>query len=105
MIEASVPVRICDNGGWTDTWFGGPGRVLNVAVAPGVEVSIRTSAGPGRGGLDVENLGDRESIVPGASRAARHPLLEAAIDASPPSDDVAVEVKIHSAAPAGCGAG
>ena len=41
VIEASAPVRICDNGGWTDTWFGGPGRVVNIAVTPGVEVSIR----------------------------------------------------------------
>ena len=40
MIVASVPVRICDNGGWTDTWFGGPGRVLNIAVVPGVEVAV-----------------------------------------------------------------
>ena len=48
MIEASVPVRICDIGGWTDTWFGGPGRVLNVAVTPGVEVSIGATAGPAR---------------------------------------------------------
>ena len=32
MIESSAPVRICDNGGWTDTWFGGPGRVLNMAA-------------------------------------------------------------------------
>jgi D-glycero-alpha-D-manno-heptose-7-phosphate kinase len=105
VIEASVPVRICDNGGWTDTWFGGPGRVLNVAVAPGIDVSIRESAGPDRVVLDVENFGDRYSIVPGASRAARHPLLEAAIDASPPPGDLAVEVKIRSVIPAGCGAG
>ena len=34
MITASAPVRVCDNGGWTDTWFGGPGRVLNIAVSP-----------------------------------------------------------------------
>ena len=65
MIEASAPVRICDNGGWTDTWFGGPGRVLNIAVTPGVEVSIRTTAGPDPVVLDVESFGDRYPIVPG----------------------------------------
>jgi D-glycero-alpha-D-manno-heptose-7-phosphate kinase len=105
MIEASVPVRICDNGGWTDTWFGGPGRVLNIAVTPGVEVSIRATAGPDRVVLDVESFADRYAIVPGASRVASHPLVEAAIDAFPPPTDLAVEVIVRSVVPAGCGAG
>ena len=84
VIEASAPVRICDNGGWTDTWFGGPGRVLNIAVTPGVEVSIRTTVGPDPVVLDVETFGDRYSLVPRAPRVARHPLLESAIDVFPP---------------------
>src|SRR5580704_12048710 len=67
MIEVSVPVRICDNGGWTDTWFGGPGRVVNIAVTPGVKVSIRATAGPGPVLLDVETVDDRYPIVPGAA--------------------------------------
>ena len=105
VIEASVPVRICDNGGWTDTWFGGPGRVLNVAVKPGVDVSIRATAGSDLVVFDLETLGERYSIVPGAPRTTRHPLLEAAIDAFPPPADLAVEVSVRSAVPAGCGAG
>ncbi len=105
MIHATTPVRICDNGGWTDTWFGGPGRVLNLAVTPGVEVSIRAAPGPTGVLLDVENFGDRYSIVPGEARVARHPRLEAAIDASPPPADLAVEVRVSAAVPAGCGAG
>ncbi len=105
MIEASAPVRICDIGGWTDTWFGGPGRVLNIAVTPGVEVSIRTTERPEPVVLDVKTFGDRYPIVPGASRVSRHPLLEAAIDAFPPPGDVAVEVSVRSAVPAGCGTG
>jgi D-glycero-alpha-D-manno-heptose-7-phosphate kinase len=105
VIEASAPVRICDNGGWTDTWFGGPGRVLNIAVIPGVEVSIRAAPGSAPVLLAVENFGDRYSIVPGEPRTARHPLVEAAIDAFPPPHDRAVEVRVHSAVPAGCGAG
>ncbi len=105
MIEASAPVRICDNGGWTDTWFGGPGRVLNIAVTPGVEVSIRTTEGPGPVVFDVEDFGDRYLVVPGASRVARHPLLEAAVDAFTPPGDLALEVRVRSAVPAGCGTG
>src|ERR1039458_5905510 len=75
MIEASAPIRICDNGGWTDTWFGGPGRVLNIAVTPGVEVSVRKTTGPDPVVLVVESFGDRYPVVPGASRVARHSLL------------------------------
>ena len=104
-VHASAPTRVCDNGGWTDTWFGGPGRVLNIAVTPGVDVSIRAAPGPSPVVLDVENFGDRYPIVPGAARVARHPLLEAAIDAFPPPRDRLVEVSVRSAVPAGCGAG
>jgi D-glycero-alpha-D-manno-heptose-7-phosphate kinase len=105
VIEASVPVRICDNGGWTDTWFGGPGRVLNIAVNPGVEVLIRAAPGRDLVVFDVETFGDRYSIVPGVSRTPRHPLLEAAVDAFPPPAGIAVAVTVRSAVPPGCGAG
>ena len=105
VIEAAAPVRICDNGGWTDTWFGGPGRVLNIAVTPGVEVSISSTSGPDPVVLDVQTFGDRYPVVPGASRVARHPLLEAAIDASPPPKDLTAKVSVRSEVPAGCGAG
>ena len=105
VIEASAPVRICDNGGWTDTWFGGPGRILNVAVTPGVEVSIRTTGGPGPVVFDVESFGDRYSVVPRVPRVARHPLLEAAMDALPPPSGLAVEVSVRSGVPPGCGTG
>jgi D-glycero-alpha-D-manno-heptose-7-phosphate kinase len=105
VIEASAPVRICDNGGWTDTWFGGPGRVVNIAVTPGVEVSIRRTTGPDPVVLDVEAFGDRYPIAPRAARVPRHSLLEAAVDALAPPANLAVEVSVRSAVPAGCGAG
>ena len=105
VIEASAPVRICDNGGWTDTWFGGPGRVLNIAVTPGIEVSIRPAVGRDLVVLDVQTFADRYSVVPMARRVARHPLLEAAIDALPPPRGLTVEVSVRSGVPAGCGTG
>ena len=105
MIEASAPVRICDIGGWTDTWFGGPGRVVNIAVQPGVEVSIRPGTGPEPVVLDVAAYGDRYPLMPGERRVPRHPLLEAAIDALPPPADLAVEISVRSLVPVGSGAG
>ena len=105
MIRVSAPLRICDNGGWTDTWFGGPGRVLNMAVTPGVEVSVRRTAGPDSVVLDVQAFGDRYPIVPGAPRVARHPLLESAVDTYPPPADLTVAISVRSAVPPGCGTG
>jgi D-glycero-alpha-D-manno-heptose-7-phosphate kinase len=93
VIEVSVPVRICDNGGWTDTWFGGPGRVVNVAIRPGIDVTLRATGGaPG-------------VVVNGGAGEARHPIIEAAIDLLPPPAGVGLEVNIRSAVPPGCGAG
>lgn len=105
MIEATAPVRICDLGGWTDTWFGGPGRVLNLGVNPGVTVSIRVGEGPDAVVLDVGVFGDRYPLTPGVGRTPRHPLLEAAIDALPPPVGPPVEIDVRSAVPSGCGAG
>jgi len=105
VIKATAPVRICDNGGWTDTWFGGPGRVLNIAVRPGADVSIRETSGPDQVLLVAESFGDSYPIVPGAPRAARHRLLEAAVDAFPPPGGMAVEISVCSAVPAGCSTG
>ncbi len=105
MIEAAAPVRICDIGGWTDTWFGGPGRILNIAVTPGVEVSIHATKGPDPVLLNVEIFGDEYPVVPGSPRIPRHALLEAAIDALPPPRDLSVEIIVRSAVPAGCGTG
>jgi D-glycero-alpha-D-manno-heptose-7-phosphate kinase len=105
MIKATAPVRICDNGGWTDTWFGGPGRVLNIAVSPGVEVSISSAEGSDPVVLCVEAFGDRYPVLPGAIRFVRHQLLESAIDTLPPPRDLPVEITVRSAVPAGCGTG
>ena len=105
MIEAWAPVRICDNGGWTDTWFGAPGRVLNVAVSPGVHVCVAATTATDAVILDVRAFGDRYRVVPGAARVPRHLLLEAAIDAFPPPGDHGVEITVACGVPPGCGTG
>jgi D-glycero-alpha-D-manno-heptose-7-phosphate kinase len=79
-VQVSVPIRICDIGGWTDTWFGGPGRVVNLAVRPGITVSLHPGAG-----------------------AATTPVVRAALEMLPPPTPVVVE--ITSSVPPGCGAG
>jgi D-glycero-alpha-D-manno-heptose-7-phosphate kinase len=105
VITSSTPVRICDNGGWTDTWFGGPGRVLHVAVRPGVTVEMRATTGGDGVFIEARSFGDRYPIVPRAPREARHALLEAVVDEFPPPQGCAVEISVRSAVPPGSGTG
>jgi D-glycero-alpha-D-manno-heptose-7-phosphate kinase len=105
-IEASAPIRICDIGGWTDTWFGGPGRVLNVAVTPAIHVAVRAGGRRGQVLVDVDSFGERYAVVPGdRARRSRHPLVEAAIDSQVAPADQGLEVQIRSEVPPGCGTG
>ena len=41
IINSVAPIRICDNGGWTDTWFAGYGKIFNIGVYPYAEVQIK----------------------------------------------------------------
>ena len=40
IINSVAPIRVCDNGGWTDTWFAEYGKIFNIGVYPYVEVQI-----------------------------------------------------------------
>ena len=109
VINAVAPIRICDLGGWTDTWFAETGTVLNFGVYPYAEVQIyvRQDAprDTGRITLHVENFGDRYTIDPRFSEYERHPLLEASIDIMDLPDNLSFEVNLFSSAPAGCSTG
>jgi len=106
-VSASAPVRICDIGGWTDTWFSGHGQVFHIAVEPRVEVQLHAhpiGSLASRVVLDAVNYGDRYAFDLGAL-PGRHPLLEAAIEEVGLPDDVSVEVSVSCAVPAGCSTG
>lgn len=113
LINSAAPIRICDNGGWTDTWFAGHGRIFNIGVAPCVEVQIAVYPRAARAEqvlLHAENYGHRYALAPGdwsqaRAIAARHPLLEAAVAELAPPDEYALEITIHSVVPAGCSTG
>ena len=32
IINSVAPIRICDNGGWTDTWFAEYGKIFNIEI-------------------------------------------------------------------------
>lgn len=108
VITSVAPIRICDNGGWTDTWFAQHGKVFNIAVAPYVEVQIRAcpyEPGQDRIILHAENYGDRYAVSPEQTHWMRHPLLEAAITRMGVPEGYAVEITIHSLVPSGCSTG
>lgn len=106
VINARAPVRICDLGGWTDTWFGGPGRVCNIAVVPFVDVQLVVHDGRRRDHqvlLDVADFDDQYGFDVD-DRPGRHPLLEETVaELLPPG--TAVDVTLRSGVPPGCGTG
>ncbi len=113
VINAVAPIRICDLGGWTDTWFAEEGAVLNFGVYPYAEVQIYVSEQPqcdaggcGRITIHAENFGDRYQIDPlPAIEYDRHPLLEASIDIMELPPNLSFEINLYSSVPAGCSTG
>ena len=106
-VTATAPIRVCDVGGWTDTWFSGRGKVFNIAVTPCVEVRVRTRATGAvsdRISLEVANFGDRYGYEPGEP-PGRHPLLEAIVEDVGVPDGLAIEVHVASDVPAGSSTG
>ena len=104
IINSVAPIRICDNGGWTDTWFARYGRIFNIGVYPYAEVQIEIY--PYDGGRDrimihAENFGEHYVVDMENDRYDRHPLLEASIDYMKVPKDMAFKVTIYSEAPSG----
>ncbi len=108
IINSVAPIRICDNGGWTDTWFAGHGTIFNIGVYPYAEVQIEVFPLEGRENrivIHAENYGERFVVNPEAGSYDKHPLLEAAIDYMKVPDNLAFEVTIYSEAPGGASTG
>lgn len=108
IINSVAPIRICDNGGWTDTWFAKYGKIFNIGVYPYAEVQIEVY--PYRGQderivIYAENFGERYVVRPENLGWDRHPLLEAAIERMKVPDDYAFQVTIFSEAPSGASTG
>ena len=108
VINSVAPIRIADNGGWTDTWFAKHGKVFNIGVSPCVEAQIRVYPTQGRGAsieVVAENYGERFMLAPGTDLPAHHPLVSAAIRHMNVSRGNALQITLHSEAPAGASTG
>ncbi len=108
IINAVAPIRICDNGGWTDTWFAEHGKIFNIGVYPYAEVQIEVfpiDALEARVVIFAENYGERYGMDLLAEGWDRHPLLEAAIELMGVPDELSFRVTIFSEAPGGASTG
>jgi D-glycero-alpha-D-manno-heptose-7-phosphate kinase len=108
IINSVAPIRICDNGGWTDTWFAGHGRIFNIGVYPYAEVQIEiypAEEQDNRIVIHAENYGERYVMHPEKPGWDRHPLLEAAIERMRAPEDIGFQVTIFSEAPSGASTG
>ena len=107
ILNAIAPTRICDNGGWTDTWFAEYGSIFNIAVSPYCEVQLcvfpRSDDRP-RIVINAENYGDRYSRELGQPWQ-KHPLIEATLEMLPPPSDIALEISLFSTMPPGASTG
>jgi D-glycero-alpha-D-manno-heptose-7-phosphate kinase len=106
--KCAAPIRICDLGGWTDTWFAEKGCVLNIAVFPSVEVNIQTrlkAHGEPQITIFAENYNHRYDIATRTRTWTKHPLIEAAFNLFELPQDLRLEVTIFSDAPAGASTG
>jgi D-glycero-alpha-D-manno-heptose-7-phosphate kinase len=111
-IRSAAPIRICDLGGWTDTWFARHGCVFNLAVHPAVEVELRVSSADPAGTsgrplvvVHAENFGRRYVRDLDRPTWTKHPLIEAALESLPRRGDLAYRVNVFSAAPPGASVG
>jgi D-glycero-alpha-D-manno-heptose-7-phosphate kinase len=108
IINGVAPIRICDNGGWTDTWFAGTGKIFNIGVYPYVEVQVEVFENEDQAQQIVifaENYGQRFTATQGQSGWDQHPLLQAAIARMKVPANLALNVTIFSEAPSGASTG
>lgn len=79
-IAISVPTRIADLGGWTDTWFAQHGLVCHLAVWPGVDVTVQRSTGRRAARCGSATSPERRWTPGLDARATSDPLMAACLD-------------------------
>ena len=109
VIHSSAPSRINDVGGWTDTWFSGEGKVLNIAVTPLVEVQIKIFENEKKKDervlVHAENYGDTFLVNPEKPQYDKHPLLQGAISSLPIPKEFELDINLRSHVPEGSSTG
>lgn len=109
IINAVAPIRICDLGGWSDTWFARHGAILNLGVYPYVQVQLVVQPSEdddsSRLTINAENYGVRYTIDPDNVTLGEHPLLEACVSTMAIPHGLDIEATIYSSVPGGSSTG
>lgn len=103
IVKSIAPARILDFGGWTDTWFAGDGRVLNLAVDLYAKVIIVPREKPGAS-IIAQDYGEAVEISDPSMVLydGKHDLLKAALCVTKVDG---VDISVYSDVPPGCGTG
>lgn len=107
-VTAAAPTRICDCGGWTDTWFARYGAVFHIAIEPRVYASVEATpqqAAVPQITIDAASFGDCYTFRPGTRPFGAHPLIEAAIESVGVPDGMDLAVSVRSDMPPGASTG
>ena len=104
IVYSRAPVRICDIGGWTDTWFCPNGAVFNICISLYSYVRIATN-NTKRINIISENLNQRVEIkdIHKIEYNGNLDLLKAAIKRMNIKEGL--NLYIRTEAPPGCGTG
>ena len=109
IIHARAPLRINDIGGWTDTWFAKQGKVLNLAVAPPIEIQIKVYGNEDNAEervlVHAENYGETFFVNPEKPGVSPHAFLQHTIGMFPIPADWKLEINIYSPVPASISTG
>lgn len=103
IITARAPVRVCDVGGWSDTWFAKSGFVCSVAIDRYVNINIHIQ--PASQTSYVFDIRNYNQICSLAEVADAHPLLAAALREIPIPDGYAYSITIEAEMPPGSSTG
>ena len=101
-VTVAVPVRACDVGGWTDTWFAGHGAVCSLAMEPGVSVRGRRVPGVGEVRIRLDDFGAAFTV---GSEPREHRLIGEAVREFGPITGHDVELSVAAAVPPGASLG
>jgi D-glycero-alpha-D-manno-heptose-7-phosphate kinase len=108
-VFSSAPLRMNDIGGWTDTWFSGEGKVLNMAISPRVEVEMQISGNSekrtDRVCVHALDFGESFRVNPENPDYSNHPLLQGTLNSLPIPEELELEISIRSYLPAGSAVG
>ena len=108
IINSIAPCRICDIGGWTDTYFAKTGEVLNIAIYPYVKVQLiveKRRKNKQQIVVYADSYGEQFGFDASEFINDKHALIRGAFKIMNIPDDLQISAHIHSDMPPGASTG